>query len=144
MFRWKNGRLDLLTQSLQGPNGIAFSPDERFLYVTNWDSKAKLIMRYPVLRSGLVGRGEVFEDLTSQIPGDEALDGMKIDVQGNLYVSAPPGIWIFNAAGTHLGTIVAPKPVHNFAWGGPDGRTLYLCARSALYRIPLLIEGIRP
>jgi gluconolactonase len=144
VFRWKNGRLDLLTRALRGPNGIAFSPDERFLYVTNWDPASKIIMRYPVLRSGLTGRGEVFEDLTAQIPGDEALDGMKIDVQGNLYVSAPPGIWIFDATGRHLGTIVAPKPVHNFAWGGPDGRTLYLCARSALYRIPLRIEGIRP
>jgi gluconolactonase len=144
VFRWKNGRLDLLTKSLQGPNGIAFSPDERFLYVTNWDPKAKIIMRYPVLSSGLVGRGEVFEDLTAQIPGEEALDGMKIDVQGNLYVSAPPGIWIFSAEGKHLGTIIAPKPVHNFNWGAADGRTLYLCASSALYRIPLLVEGIRP
>jgi gluconolactonase len=53
-------------------------------------------------------------------------------------------VWIFDAAGKHLGTIVAPTPVHNFAWGGADGKTLYLCARSNLYRIPLLVAGVRP
>ncbi|MBV8144318.1 MAG: SMP-30/gluconolactonase/LRE family protein, partial [Gammaproteobacteria bacterium] len=74
----------------------------------------------------------------------EALDGMKVDVRGNLYLSAPGGVWIYNAQGRHLGTITAPRPVHNFAWGGRDGHTLYLCARSALYRIDLLQAGIRP
>jgi len=69
---------------------------------------------------------------------------MKADIKGNLYLSAPGGVWIFDAAGKHLGTVTAPRPVHNFAWGGRDGRTLYLCARSALYRIDLLIPGIRP
>jgi gluconolactonase len=53
-------------------------------------------------------------------------------------------VWIFDAAGEHLGTINGPKPIHNFAWGGADGRTLYLTARSALYRVPLLVEGVRP
>jgi gluconolactonase len=144
VFRWKGGRLALVTAELKGPNGIAFSPDEKFLYVSNWDPKAKTITRYPVRADGSVGRGEIFADLTDEIPGDEALDGMKIDVQGNIYVSAPPGIRIFNPQGKELGTIIAPKPVHNFAWGGADGRTLYLCARSALYRMPLSIAGIRP
>ena len=144
VFRWKAGRLALVTAELRGPNGIAFSPDEKFLYVSNWDPKAKTITRYPVRADGSVGKGEIFADLTAAIPGEEALDGMKIDVQGNVYVSAPPGIRIFNAQGRELGTIIAPKPVHNFAWGGSDGRTLYLCALSALYRMPLSIAGIRP
>src|SRR5262249_53453600 len=104
----------------------------------------KTVTRYEVQKNGNLGRGEVFIDLTRQVPGDEALDGMKADVRGNLYLSAPGGVWIFNAAGKHLGTIRAPQPVHNFAWGADDGRTLYLCARSALYRIDLLIPGIRP
>jgi gluconolactonase len=144
VFRWKQGKLELLTSEFKGPNGIAFSPDEHYLYVDNWDPESKIVKRYPVRRNGLLGKGELFIDLTSQIPGEEALDGMKVDVQGNIYLSAPPGVWIFNSAGKHLGTIIAPKPVHNFNWGGADGRTLYLCARSALYRIPLRIEGIRP
>jgi len=144
VFRWKSGRLQLLTSDLKGPNGIVFSPDERYLYVSNWDPAAKTVTRYRVRPDGGVGKGEVFIDLTRQVPGDEALDGMKADVKGNLYLSAPGGVWIFDANGKHLGTIRAPKPVHNFAWGGDDGRTLYLCARSALYRVQLLIPGVRP
>ena len=144
VFRWKAGHLQLLTKDLKGPNGIVFSPDEKYLYVSNWDPAAKTVTRYVVRADGTVDRGEIFIDLTRQVPGDEALDGMKVDMQGNLYLSAPGGIWIFDAKGTHLGTITAPKPVHNFAWGGEDGKTLYLCARSALYRVQLMIPGIRP
>jgi gluconolactonase len=144
VFRWKAGRLQLLTKDLKGPNGIAFSPDEHYLYVGNWDPAAKTVTRYEVRSDGSLSRGEAFIDLTQRIPGEEALDGIKVDVQGNLYVSAPGGIWIFDSTGKHLGTITAPKPVHNFAWGGEDGRTLYLCARSALYRIDLLVAGVRP
>ena len=144
VFSWKDGQLRLLSRELRGPNGIVFSPDEKYLYVDNWDPAAKTVTRYPVRRDGTLGRGEKFIDLTAQIPGEEALDGMKMDVQGHLYVSAPGGVWIFDSQGRHLGTITAPHPVHNFAWGGKDGRTLYLCARSALYRIDLLQPGIRP
>lgn len=144
VFRWKSGRLQLLSKDLKGPNGIVFSPDEKYLYVSNWDPAAKTVTRYPVLGNGTLGRGETFIDLTRLVPGEEALDGMKTDVQGNLYLSAPGGIWIFDSKATHLGTITAPKPVHNFAWGGEDGTTLYLCARSALYRVQLMIPGIRP
>jgi gluconolactonase len=138
------GKIKLLTQEFTGPNGIAFSPDQKALYVGNWDPRAKLVKKYPVRSDGSLGVGVVFVDLTQSIPGDEALDGIKVDKLGHVYLSAPGGVWIFDAAGKHLGTIVAPSPVHNFAWGGKDGKTLYLCARSNLYRIPLLIEGVRP
>jgi gluconolactonase len=138
------GKVSLLTREFTGPNGIAFSPDEKFLYVGNWDPAAKIVKRYPVKRDGSLGAGAVFVDLTQIIPGDEALDGIKVDKAGHVYLSAPGGVWIFDSDGKHLGTIVAPSPVHNFAWGSVDGKTLYLCARSNLYRIPLLIEGVRP
>ena len=144
VFRWQRGRLTLLTSALKGPNGIAFAPDEKFLYVGNWDPAAKTVTRYPVRADGALGPGVTFIDLTREIPGDEALDGIKIDTQGNLFLSAPGGVWIYSAGGTHLGTITAPHPVHNFAWGGADGKTLYLCARSVLYRIPLMVTGVRP
>jgi len=144
VFRWHAGQLSLLTSELKGPNGIAFSPDEKFLYVSNWDPAAKTVTRYPVRRDGSLGRGTLFIDLTNEIPGEEALDGIKIDTRGDLFLSAPGGVWIFGADGKHLGTITAPHPVHNFAWGGDDGQTLYLCARSVLYRIPLLVTGERP
>ncbi|MEO8018502.1 MAG: SMP-30/gluconolactonase/LRE family protein [Pseudomonadota bacterium] len=138
------GKISLLTQEFTGPNGIAFSPDEKTLYVGNWDPAVKVVKKYPVHRDGSIGAGEVFIDLTRRIPGDEALDGIKVDKLGNVYLSAPGGVWLFDSSGKHLGTITAPSPVHNFAWGGPDGKTLYLCARSNLYRIPLLVEGVRP
>lgn len=144
VYRLHGRALQLLTREFKGPNGIAFSPDERFLYVGNWDPAAKLVKRYAVRADGSLDRGAVFVDLTPAIPGDEALDGIKVDTRGNVYLSAPGGVWIFNAAGRHLGTITAPKPVHNFAWGGQDGNELYLCARSALYRIALLVPGVRP
>lgn len=144
VFRWHAGKLTLLTSALKGPNGIAFSPDEKYLYVSNWDPTAKTVTRYPVRQDGSLGRGIIFIDLTRAVPGDEALDGIKIDSRGDLFLSAPGGVWIFAADGKQLGTITAPHPVHNFAWGGADGRTLYLCARSVLYRIPLLVTGVRP
>ena len=144
VFRWQRGRLTLLTSALKGPNGIAFSPDEKFLYVGNWDPAAKTVTRYPVRIDGALGAGVTFIDLTQEVPGEEALDGIKVDTDGNLFLSAPGGVWVFSADGTHLGTISAPHPVHNFAWGGADGKTLYLCARSVLYRMPLLVSGVRP
>ena len=144
VYRWKAGQLALLSTDFKGPNGIAFSADEKYLYVGNWDPAAKVVKRYAVRRDGTLGRGETFIDLTSAVLGEEALDGIKVDRRGNVYLSAPGGVWIFSADGAHLGTIHAPKPVHNFAWGGADGRTLYLTARDTLYRIPLLIEGVHP
>jgi len=77
-------------------------------------------------------------------PGDDALDGVKVDVQGNVYVSGPGGLWILSPDGKHLGTIVGPEHPHNLTWGDDDGRTLYLTAQTGLYRVRLKIPGIRP
>ncbi len=143
VFGILGGKLTLLSKELTGPNGIAFSPDERFLYVGNWDETRKVVMRHPVRADGTLGTGEVFFDMTTA-PGEDAIDGIKVDVKGNLYVSGPGGLWILSPEGRHLGTIVGPKHPHNMAWGDPDGRTLYLCARSSLYRIRLNVPGARP
>ena len=144
VYRAAGGKVTLLSRELTGPNGIAFSPDERFLYVDNWDPQHKVVLRFPVKPDGSLGQRQVFADLTGELPGEEALDGMKVDVQGNLYVTAPDGVRIYSPAGTHLGTITAPRMVHNIAWGGADGRTLFLCARDRLYRIDLKLVGVRP
>jgi gluconolactonase len=144
VFRAVNGKVTLVTDELDGPNGLAFSPAEDFLYVDNWSPHRKVILRFPVRRDGTVGRSEVFVDMTAELPGDDALDGMKIDMQGNLYVTAPDGVRIYSPAGKHLGTITVPRIVHNLAWGGADGRTLYLCASDRLYRIDVLIPGPLP
>jgi gluconolactonase len=144
VYRVSAGKVTLLTQELQGPNGIAFSPDEHWLYVDNWDPQRKVVLRFPVHADGTLGKSEVFADMTAELPGDEALDGMKVDIRGNLYVTAPDGVRIYSPQGAHLGTITAPRMVHNLAWGGADGRTLYLCARDRLYRIDLDVAGVRP
>jgi len=143
VYRWRQGELTLLTKDLTGPNGIAFSPDERYLYVGDWDDKFKVVMRYPVLSDGTLGKGEVFYDMTSA-PGDDAIDGIKVDTKGNLYVSGPGGLWILSPEGRHLGTIVPPRHPHNMTWGDPDSRMLYLTAEDRVYRIRLNIPGVRP
>ena len=143
VFAVKDGNLKLVTKDFTGPNGIAFSPDEKYLYVGDWDEKKKVVMRYEVQPDGSVRNGKLFFDMTSA-PGEDALDGMKVDKAGNLYVSGPGGLWILSSEGKHLGTIIPPKHPHNFAWGDADGKTLYLCARSGLYRMRLNIEGVRP
>ena len=140
VFAVYKGELKLLTTDFTGPNGIAFSPDEKYLYVTNWDDKKKWIMRYEVQPDASLKNGKLFFDMTSAV-GEDALDGMKVDVRGNLYVSGPGGLWIISPEGRHLGTIFAPMHPHNLAWGDADRRTLYLAAKTGLYRIRLNIPG---
>jgi gluconolactonase len=135
-----DGRLRLLSKELSGPNGIAFSPDERFLYVGNWDEKRKVVMRYRVGKDGAVSEGSVFADLTAA-PGEDAIDGIKVDERGDVYVSGPGGLWILSPEGRHLGTIVTSRHAHNFAWGDADRRSLYIAARGGLYRMRLLVAG---
>ena len=136
-------QVQLLTTDLKGPNGLAFSPDEKYFYVDNWDTEKKVIMRYEVNPDGTLSNGKVFFDATAE-PGEDAWDGMKVDQKGNLYVSGPGGVWILSPEGKHLGTIIGPEHPHNFAWGDDDGKALYLCAKTGLYRIRLNVPGIRP
>jgi gluconolactonase len=143
VFALHKGHLKLLSTDLKGPNGIAFSPDEKYLYVGNWDPEKKIVMRYEVNPEATLSNGKVFFDMTSAA-GEDAIDGIKVDEQGNLYVSGPGGLWVISSAGKHLGTIVAPKHPHNLAWGGDDGKTLYMTALGTLYRMPLNIPGVRP
>jgi gluconolactonase len=142
VFRWSDGRLQLLATDLAGPNGLAFSPDEKFLYVTNWDTAHKVVTRYEVAADGTLRNGRVFFDLTSA-PGEEALDGIKVDRSGNLFVSGPGGVWIVSAEGRPLGTIRAPELPANMAWGDADGRTLYMTGRTSVYRLRLQVGGAR-
>ena len=162
VFSIYNGKLQLVSKDLTGPNGIALSPDEKYLYVGNWPrsltgqalrkeddavneigDKHKAIMRYEVQPDGTLKNGKLFFDFTNA-PGEDGLDGIKLDQKGNLYVSAPGGLWVISPEGKHLGTIITPRHAHNFAWGDADGKTLYLAARSGLYRLRLNIAGVRP
>lgn len=136
----RDGRLSLVSTDLKGPNGVALSPDEKFLYVANWDEQRKIVMRYDLDAAGNLSGGRVFFDMTAA-PGQEALDGVKVDERGNVFVSGPGGVWVISPDGKHLGTIVGPELPANFAWGDADGRTLYLAARSGVYRIRLAVAG---
>jgi gluconolactonase len=143
VYRLRDGQLRLLTRELTGPNGIAFSPDEKYLYVSNWDLARKVLMRYEVDRDGSLQNGVVFYDFTSETE-PVALDGVKVDVEGNVYVSAPGGVWILSPAGKPLGRIVPPEHDANLAFGDADGRSLYLTATAGVYRIRVNIPGIGP
>jgi gluconolactonase len=132
------GELQLLVSDLPRPNGIAFSPDEKYLYVD--DSERKIWMRYRVQPDGTLTEAKLFYDAGSdKRPG--APDGMKIDREGNIYSSGPGGVWIFSPEGKPLATILMPEKVANLAWGDSDHRMLYITASSSLYRVHLKIEG---
>ena len=140
VFCLVNGQLKPVSTELKGPNGLAFSPDEKYLYVDNWDEKRKVVMRYEVHPDGSLSNGSVFIDATAE-PGEDAWDGMKVDQRGNLYLSGPGGLWIVSPEGKRLGTIVGPEHPHNLAWGGSDHKTLYLAAQTGLYRIEVNVAG---
>jgi len=132
-----DGKLTLLVQDFDRPNGIALSPDEKTLYV---DDSVRLHVRaFAVAADGSISNGRVLAELKSQRPG--VPDGLKVDRQGNLYVTGAGGVWVFDKAGKHLGTIVLSELPANCAWGDKDFRTLYLTARTGLYKIRLKIPG---
>jgi gluconolactonase len=132
--------IELLISDLPRPNGIAFSPDEKYLYVNNSEPK-KIWMRYRVLPDGKVTDAKLLYDATSD-PRVGGPDGMKADKEGNIYSAGPGGVWIFTPEGKPLGTLLIPERVSNVAWGDADRRTLYVTASSSVYRVRLKIPGI--
>ena len=133
-------KLQLIIPDLGRPNGIAFSPDEKFLYIA--ESGKNIWLRYDVRRDGSVGHGELLLDAsTDKATGGP--DGIRVDKEGNLYGSGPGGVWIISPEGKHLGTIKVPERVSNVAWGDPDAKTLYITASTSLYRIRLNVQGVR-
>jgi gluconolactonase len=136
VFAVRDGAISLVDDSLAGPNGIALSPDERYLYVGNWDPARKVVVRY-----GLADGSRVeFLDLTGK-DGADAIDGIKVDEQGNLYVCGPSGIWVVSPDGRCLGTLHLPEEPHNLAWGDADGCGLYITALTSVYRLRLTVAG---
>jgi len=144
VFMIKNNEVTLVSKDLGGPNGLAFSPDEKFFYVTNWDIRdihhTKTIWRYEANPDGTLTNGKIFFDFNFT-EDEEALDGLKIDKEGNLFVSAPGGIWMISPDAKLLGKIVTPERPANLAWGDEDAKTLYLTAHSSLYKIRVNTGG---
>lgn len=143
IYRIRDGKTTLVSKDLGGPNGLAFSPDEKYFYATNWDIRdihhTKTIWRYEVQPDGTLKNGKIFFDFNFT-EDEEALDGLKIDKEGNLFVSAPGGLWILSAEGKLLGKIVTPERPANMAWGD-DGKTLYLTAHTSVYKLRVNTGG---
>jgi gluconolactonase len=139
VYRFANGKLQAIVKDLSRPNGIALSPDEKTLYVSNSDEKHKVWMRYDLAQDGTATNPRVFADVTAE-KDDGLPDGMKVDSLGNIYATGPGGVWVFSPDGKHLGSIKPPETPANCGWGD-DGQTLYMTARTGLYRIKLAVAG---
>jgi gluconolactonase len=131
--------ISLVADDLARPNGLAFSPDEKKLYID--DSERRHIRVFDVSDDGSLSGGSVFHDMNVSIPGSP--DGMKVDVEGRVYCTGAGGVWVFDPAGNHLGTIVTPEKPSNCAWGDDDWRSLYITATSSVYKIRVNTPGIR-
>jgi gluconolactonase len=136
----ENDKLQLIIKDLPRPNGIAFSPDEKYLYIA--DSGLKVWLRYKVQADGSVTDREQFLDAkTDSTPGGP--DGIRVDKKGNIYGSGPGGVWIISPDGKHLGTIKVAEVVANVAWGDKDAKTLYIVASTTVYKIRTKVAGVR-
>jgi gluconolactonase len=139
----KNGKITLLTKEVTRPNGIAFSPDEKTLYVASSDPDKAIWMAYPVKADGTLDTGKVFFDTTAWVkekrPG--LPDGLKVDKSGNLWATGPGGVLIFASDGKHLGTIDTGVPTANVGFG-EDGSTLYITANHELLRVKTGTKGL--
>ncbi|NLE44937.1 MAG: SMP-30/gluconolactonase/LRE family protein [Chloroflexi bacterium] len=133
-----DGTLELLVDDFDRPNGLAFSPDESILYVD--DSPRRHIRAFDVRSDGALTNSRILADMDHPRPGSP--DGMKVDVEGHLYVAGATGVWVFEPDGTHLGVIVTPERPANCAWGDDDRKSLYITARSSLYRIRVRAPGV--
>jgi gluconolactonase len=135
------GTVRLLTKDLTQPNGLAFSPDGRHFYID--DSEQRNIRVYDAASDGKLSNGRIF----GEEPGakhEGVPDGIKVDKSGNLFVTGPKGIWVWDAQGNHLGTIALPEQPANLTWGDKDYRTLYITATTSVYRLELKTQGFVP
>ena len=135
------GHVKLLTRDLTQPNGLAFSPDGRHFYVD--DSELRNIRVYDVAADGTLTNGRIFGEEPGG-KGDGVPDGMRVDKKGNLFVTGPQGIWVWDAKGNHLGTIAMPEQPANLIWGDKDYRTLYITATTSVYRLEMKTQGFVP
>ena len=136
-----DGSVTAVATDLESPNGLAFSPDESILYVSN-TRQDMYIKAYDVLPDGSVTNSRIFADMSSDEP-DGVPDGMKVDVEGRVYCTGPGGCWVIDPSGSHLGTIRLPEMPSNCAWGLPDNRTMFFTARTSVYRLRMKTPGTR-
>ncbi len=135
------GNLRSLTRDMAQPNGLAFSPDGKKFYVD--DDEKRNIRVYDVATDGTLTHGRIFGEEPGT-KGDGVPDGIKVDEKGNLFVTGPKGIWLWDANGNHLGTIVMPEQPANLTWGDPQYDTLYITATTSVYRLRTKTKGFVP
>lgn len=135
------GKIRLLTRDLTQPNGLAFSPDGKKFYVD--DDEQRNIRVYDVAPDGTLSNGRIFGEEPGE-KNDGVPDGIKVDKNGNLFVTGPKGIWVWDAKGNHIGTIILPEQPANLTWGDKDYRTLYITATTSVYRLQTKTQGYVP
>jgi len=133
------GEINLVADDFERPNGLAFSPDEKKLYIDD-SSERRHLGVFDVQPDGALANSRIFYEMNIDKHG--APDGMKVDVDGRIYCTGPGGIWVFDSEGVHLGTIVTPEIPANCAWGDEDWQSLYITARTSIYKIRVNIPGI--
>lgn len=141
VYLLSKGKLQVVNKDFQAPNGLAFSPDENYLYID--DSISKTYWRFDVQPDGTLTNKKLLIDMSSSKEAGVP-DGMKVDQKGNIYGAGPGGVWVLTPEGKHLGTIRPPENPANLAWGDADAKTLYFTAVTGLYRLKVNIPGIRP
>jgi gluconolactonase len=142
VYRYKDGKVTAVLTDLTRPNGLAFSPDGRILYVANSENPSAYY-RYDVGPDGGLHNRQLFADLTKE-SGTGVPDGLKVDSLGNVWASGQGGFRIYSPKGEVLGRIVLPEVAANLAWGGADGRTAYFTASTSIYRIAMKVPGHLP
>ncbi|MBM3924693.1 MAG: SMP-30/gluconolactonase/LRE family protein [SAR202 cluster bacterium] len=135
-----DGSITLLVSDFVRPNGLAFSPDESVLYID--DTRRRKTWAFDLRRDGWLSNGRVFVDMN--VPASGNPDGMKVDTEGNVYITGGGGIWVLTAEGRHLGTIPVPEQPANLAFGDADARTLYITAQTSVYKLRVNVPGVRP
>ncbi|MCL8385451.1 SMP-30/gluconolactonase/LRE family protein [Xanthobacter aminoxidans] len=140
IYRIRDSEVIRVIDDIPNVNGLAFSPDETVLYANG--SIDNFIRRYDVDADGNISNGSLFYDF-ADVPGDGITDGMRVDVAGNLWTTAPGGVWALSPDGAPLGMIALPEGGSNLVFGGPDRKTLYISAATSIYRIETKIAGAR-
>jgi gluconolactonase len=135
-----DGTVDVIIEKFDYPNGIAFSPDEKILYVANTRPE-KYIMAYDVNADGTVSNGRHFADMSSEEAG--VPDGMKVDAEGRVYCTGPGGCWVFETSGELIGIIKLPEYPANCGWGGPDNKTMYFTANTSVFSMRMKTAGTK-
>lgn len=135
-----DGTVDVIIEKFDYPNGIAFSPDEKILYVANTRPE-KYIMAYDVNADGTVSNGRHFADMSSEEAG--VPDGMKVDAEGRVFCTGPGGCWVFETSGELIGIIKLPEYPANCGWGGPDNKTMYFTANTSVFSMRMKTAGTK-